>query len=428
MSGAKLRLGAAIVALLLPAALAAQQTPTVSLAEAIELALRVQPAVVQARGAVTNARASSREVMGSWLPQLNANSSWSRRQVTPTYNQEGIPYTPPANSYRAGWSASLDIFDGFQRFAEGRAARAESESADAGLTNQQFQVTLQVKQTFFNALAAEELLRVSTTRIQRAEEQLKVAKEKLAAGSATRSDTLRSAVELGNARLQLLTAETSQASTRAALARLIGYDGAVQAIGDSALFELAPLDTAALRQELLRSAPAVLVAEANAKAASAAVAVARAQYFPVLRGNFSQNWTGTAVGGMEDLWTVGLSLNWALFNGFTRETGITRSTVSRESAQAQADDARRQASAELTQQLATLASSRAQIDIARSSLAAAQEDLRVVQERYRLGAATIVEVLTSQVTLDDAEIALIRARLDFLVARAQLEALLGREL
>jgi len=43
-------------------------------------------------------------------------------------------------------------------------------------------------------------------------------------------------------------------------------------------------------------------------------------------------------------------------------------------------------------------------------------------------AATIVEVLTSQVTLDDAEIALIRARRDFLVARAQLEALLGREL
>jgi len=428
MTAAKLRLGAALAAIMLPAVLAAQQVPTITLDEAIELALRVQPAVVQARGAVTTARASSREVMGSWLPQLNANSSWSRRQVTPTYNQEGIPYTPPANSYRAGWSASLDIFDGFQRLAEGRAARAEFESADAGLTIQQFQVTLQTKQAFFNALAADELLRVSNTRIQRAEEQLKVAKEKLAAGSATRSDTLRSAVELGNAQLQLLNAQTSQASTRAALARLIGYDGPIQPAEDSTLYALAPLDTAAMRAELLQSAPAVLSAEANAKAAAASVAVARAQYFPILRGNFSQNWTGTQVGGMEDLWTVGLSLNWTLFNGFTREGNITRSAVSRESAQAQADDARRQASAELTQQLATLASSRAQIDIARSSLAAAQEDLRVVQERYRLGAATIVEVLTSQVTLDDAEIVLIRARLDFLVARAQLEALLGREL
>jgi outer membrane protein len=418
----------AVAGLLLPAALAAQQPATVTLDEAIDLSLRVQPAVVQARGAVTNARAASRQVTGSWLPQLNANSSWSRSQVSATYNQEGIPFTPPANSYRAGWSASINIFDGFQRVAEGRAASADFESADAGLTNQQFQVTLQVKQAFFNALAADELLRVSNTRIQRAEEQLKVSKEKLAAGSATRSDTLRSAVELGNARLQLLNAQTSQASTRAALARLIGFDGPIQAVGDSGLFLLAPLDTAALREELLRTAPAVISAEANAKAAAASVAVAKAQYFPIVRGTFTQNWTGTAVGSLEDRWAAGVSLNWTLFNGFTREAGVTRSSVSRESAQAQADDARRQASAQLTQQLATLESSRAQIDISRQSLAAAGEDLRVVQERYRLGAATIVDVLTSQVTLDDAEIAYIRARLDFLVARAQLSALLGREL
>jgi len=417
---------------LTPGILAAQapgrQTPTVTLSDAIDLALRVQPAVVQARGGVTNARAGSREVTGSWLPSLNANSSWSRSQVSSTCNQEGICYTPPANSYRVGWSASINIFDGFQRFAEGRAAKADFESAEANLTNQEFQVTLQVKQAFFNTLAADEFIRVSQTRLQRADEQLKVAKEKLAAGSATRSDTLRSAVEVGNARLQLLNAETSQASTRAALSRLIGYDGPVQAVADSGLFMMDPPDTAALREELLRTAPSVIAAEANAKAAAASVGVARAAYFPTLRGSFSQNWTGTQVGALDDRWSGGLSLSWTLFNGFTREGAVTRSNVSRESAAAQAEDARRQASAQLTQQLATLASARAQIDISRASLAAAQEDLRVVQERYRLGAATIVEVLTSQETLDQAEVDFIRARLDFLVARAQLEALLGRSL
>ncbi len=62
------------------------------------------------------------------------------------------------------------------------------------------------------------------------------------------------------------------------------------------------------------------------------------------------------------------------------------------------------------------------------SRAAAEEDLRVQQERYRLGAATIVEVLTSQVSLDQAGVDMVQARLDYLVARAQLEALVGREL
>jgi outer membrane protein TolC len=417
-----------VVALLgIPGALAAQ-APTVTLGDAIELALRVQPAVVQARGTVRSASAANREVVGSWLPRLNASSSLSRNQTTTRVNQEGIEFSSPPYNYSAGWSASIDLFDGFRRFAQNRAADADYESADANLTNQQFQVTLQVKQAFFNALAADELMRVSDTRIRRAEEQLKVAKEKLTAGSATRSDTLRSAVEVGNARLQYLNAVTSQASTRAELARLIGYDGPVQPVGDSALYVLPPLDTAALRGELLRSAPSIVAAEAAANAAAASVAVARAAYFPTVTGSFSQNWSGTELGALEDAWSARLSLQWSLFNGFTREANLTRSAVSRESAEAQAEDARRQASAQLTQHLATLESSRAQIGIAEASLAAAQEDLRVVRERYRLGAATIVEVLTSQVTLDQAEVDLIRARLDFLVARAQLEALLGRTL
>ena len=404
------------------------QAPTVTLNEAIELALRVQPAVVQARGAVTNAQWASKEVTGSWLPQLSTNSSWTRSQVSTTINPDGISYTPPANRYGFGWSASLTVFDGFQRFAQGRAASADYDNADASLTNQEFQVTLQVKQAFFNALAGQELVRVSETQIQRAQEQLKAAQEKLAAGSATRSDTLRSRVELGNAQLARLNAQTQLATAEANLARLIGYDGPVRPVSDSSLFSMAPLDTAALRAEVLQASPSVVAAEANAKAAEASVAVSRAQYFPTLSGSFNQNWTGTAVGAMDSRWSMGLSLRWTLFNGFTREGSYTRSKVARESAEAQADDARRQASAQLTQQLASIESTRSQIDIAQASQAAAEEDLRVVRERYRLGAATIVDVLTSQVTLDQAEVSVVQAQLNFLVAKAQLESLLGRTL
>ena len=86
--------------------------------------------------------------------------------------------------------------------------------------NQEFQVILQTKQAFFDALAADELVRVSETQIERAEEQLKVSKDKLAAGTATRSDTLRSTVELGNAQLQKLNAETQRAI---AIAKMEGY-------------------------------------------------------------------------------------------------------------------------------------------------------------------------------------------------------------
>ena len=66
--------------------------------------------------------------------------------------------------------------------------------------------------------------------------------------------------------------------------------------------------------------------------------------------------------------------------------------------------------------------------ITQTSVVAAQEDLRVQQERYRLGAATIVDVLTSQEALNQAEVDSVTARFDYVRARAQISALIGRTL
>ncbi len=70
--------------LLVPGMLAAQQptativtpgtVPEVTLQEAILLANRVQPGVVQAQAAIKNAAAQKKVTSGAWLPNLNANS------------------------------------------------------------------------------------------------------------------------------------------------------------------------------------------------------------------------------------------------------------------------------------------------------------------------------------------------------------------
>ena len=59
---------------------------------------------------------------------------------------------------------------------------------------------------------------------------------------------------------------------------------------------------------------------------------------------------------------------------------------------------------------------------------AADEDLRVQRDRYSLGGSTLLDVLSSQAALDQARRDLIRARYDQRVAKAQLEALVGRDL
>ncbi len=88
-----------------------------------------------------------------------------------------------------------------------------------------FQQALTTTNQFFDALAAAQLVRVREASVRRAEEQLKVSVAKLRAGSATRSDSLRSLVTLGNARLDLIQAQTDLATAEASLARLIGETG-----------------------------------------------------------------------------------------------------------------------------------------------------------------------------------------------------------
>src|SRR5262245_47071591 len=245
-----------------------------TLAEAIQGALAVQPAMIQARGLRRNAAAEERTAYGGFLPTVNASATRnqaSANRFNQTTNQIVAGGTT-SKSYTGGLSLSLDLFDGFRRFATVRAADAAGTAADASLTNQRYQVTLQTTQLFYDARAREELVAVAEAQVARATRQFQISVQKMHAGSATRSDSLRSRVELGNARLALLQAQATLETARGNLARQVGVERAVRAMPDSAFPDLP--DTMSLRSEALHSAPQVLQAEAQARAAGARVAVA----------------------------------------------------------------------------------------------------------------------------------------------------------
>ena len=418
-----------------PAADSARDSVTlqVTLPEAIQLALEVQPAMVQVEGDRRTAGAAERTAFGTFLPTVavsGSRSQTSANRFNAATNQI-VTGTQTNKSYSGGLSVNMDLFDGFRRLATKRAAAAGSAAANAGVVNQRFQVTLQTTQLFYDAIAREELLLVADAQVRRAAQQLQISVQKLHAGSATRSDSLRSRVDLGNARLALLQAQANLATARANLGRQIGVDRPVRAVPDSVLPELP--DTTDFREVALRSAPQVIQAEAQARSARARVWVARAQYWPTLAASYSNGWSGfdapwTRVDNFVNNWTLRVSVSWPLFNGFSREEAQVVASVERDLAQSRAADTRRQISALLTQELATLATARAQIDIAHDNVVAATEDLRVIQERYRVGASTMLDLLTSQANLTQAETNQVQARLNYLIARAQLEALVGRDL
>jgi outer membrane protein TolC len=412
------------------------QVRAVTLADAIRLSERTQPDVIQARTGVETAAAVRRNAWGGFLPNVSASSS--ANQFTSEGPQRIDPVTGQLlsgnssnRSFNTSLSASLDLFTGFRRGAELSAARAGQAQADAGLIDARFQQALTTTNQFFDALSAAQLVGVREASVTRADEQLKVAVAKLHAGSATRSDSLRSLVTLGNARLDLIQAQTDLATAEAGLARLVGEIGRVRAIDDSAFSQVqAVVDTQALRQEAEARSPRIQSAVASASLAQANLRASRSAYWPSLTLGANTSWNASRANDYAffNQRQVNLQLSWALFNRFDRELTIAQREATLDVARASADDERRAVEAELTQRLAELSAARAKIDITATSVTAAREDLRVQQERYRLGASTIVDVLTSQDALNQAEVDVVNARFDYLRAKAQLDALIGRSL
>ena len=413
----------------------APEVPRITLAEAIARANQVQPSVVSAFGSVRNAEARKRSSLGAFLPSLSLNGSvgdfYSQgARVDPSTGQ--IVTSGSTNrSVNSSVSSSIDLFAGFRRTSERRAANANEDAAEAGLVNAQFNQQLTTTNTYFDVLAAEQLLTVRQASVRRAEEQLNVSVSLLHAGRGIRSDSLRSLVTLGNAQLQLLQAQTSLSVAQANLGRLVGADGPMSAVDDTALYQvMSTVDTNAIRAEALAKAPSVIASEASARSSRMSVGVAKAAYFPTLALSTSFSLNGSRQNDYNFLQQrqLNLSLSWPIFNRFQREQSIASAVSSAETAEANAAEARRQVLADVTSSLASLEAARLRIGITRTSVQAAREDLRVQQERFRLGASTIVDVLTSQEALDQAEVDAVTSRFDYIRARAELSALIGRPL
>lgn len=429
--------------LIVPAALLAQDARPIPLDEALRLARRNAPASVQSRNGIRQSAGLLRQRYAAFLPSLNLSAGLSQSEG---FNLAQV--RDPADSNRFvsvprpfdqdwngnhGLSAQLQIFNGGARLFQLQQARAQLDAAEAADVAQDFTIALQVKQQYYAVLAAREQRLAAQRQLESAEQQLRASTARVQAGAATRSDSLRTSIQVGNARLAILTAENGLANANAALARLIGSETLVTADSVSEASETVSLSDA----ELLAmgdGSPAVLQAQANVMAAKQGNRSIWSQYLPSLAITMSRGFSGRP--GAFQLWgdadlnstRTSYSVGWQLFNGLNREQQGLSARIAVENADAQLRDARLNARQQLIQQLGAFRTAEVRVQIQLSSVAAGEEDLRVQQERYALGASTLLDVLNSQTTLDQARRDLIQARLDARTAKAQIEALIGRDL
>jgi outer membrane protein len=410
---------------------APEPADTVSLETAVARAMESSSQMVQAETGVQSAALGTRQAYASFLPTLSVSTGASLSSSERFDPATNLRVSGQTDSYSAGVFSAMDLFSGGRNVAAVRSARASVEVADASLVARRFAVALTVKRAFFAVLRAEDQAGVNQERIRQAEENLAAAERRLQAGRATRSDVLRAELQLRNAMQALLEAETQRRTAMHSLGELVGSIGPVAAERPATL-EPAPLALTAdaMRELVLAESPGVISAESAVHVAEAGVSQARAQYYPIVGLRAGYNWANTEFGLSDGRtsWSTSLGISFPVFNGLQREVNVDRSNAQLRVARAQAAETRRAALSELERMLAALELAELRIALLAESVEVAEEDYRVQQARYEHGTTTILELVSSQIALAQAENDLIGATYDYQVAKAELESLVGREL
>jgi outer membrane protein len=409
----------------------------ISLYEAIRMAQQNSPQAIQAEGTERTSKAARVSAIGAILPSATLSAGrviqFGGGQTRINQNGEQVAITSaPTNS--TGLSLGMTLFDGGQRLYDLRTAKFNIVAAEANRVAVKYNVALQVKQQYYAVLAAIESWDAAELQMAQAQEQFKTSVAKVRAGVATRSDSLRGVVQIGNAQLALITAQTNKEAADAALTRLVGSEVPVTVDPASIQENMAALPDSAELAALAKRGPAVEQAQAVVDAAEEARKASKATYLPSLSANYSR--TGSGIDPRFGLGTdpfsyngrLSFSLSYPVFNNFLREEQVVRARVAEVNAQAALRDSQLAAQQSLTQYIGALRGASQRVAVQVASVAAAEEDVRVQQQRYNIGASVLLDLITSQAALAQAEQALIQARYDYRIARAQLEALIGRDL
>lgn len=405
-----------------------------TLALAVDLALCHNPQVHGAWAGIRLQAAGLGEARAAYLPTLNAG-------LSRVHDRTAYPGADTAasslNSNTASLNFSWRLFDFGGRAAGQRSAQALLDAALASHDAVLQQTLATTVSAYVDAQTAQASARMRREYQALAQETVAATRRRAERGLGSRSDTLQAESALAKAVLGASRADGDYAKARAVLIYALGLPaGASVTVADDAHVPAAGqrADLQAWLGQAQARHPAIVAARAQLAAARERVDMVRSEGRPSidLTANFYQN--GRPNQGLSAASTretlVGVSLNIPLFDGFARGYKVRGAQAQAGQREAEVEEVRRQTLMELVK-------THAEADMALDNMAAAQAWLDAardaqasVQRKFGLGAADILEMLTTQSALLEAQQERIRCQAEWRAARLRLLAsagVLGRE-
>ncbi|OYT74880.1 MAG: hypothetical protein CFK49_06190 [Armatimonadetes bacterium JP3_11] len=406
------------------------QEATLTLDEAIEIALRNNRAVQISARNLDKSRNAVREARGNALPQIQANAAYTRfdRVATARFGPQPIRLGNIENrTARITLTQVIDI-SGIVRTAV-RAASVFVSISELEYERTRNDTILQVTQAYQGVARADEFVRVAEEALKNAQERRRLIRAQVDAGVAAQFDLLRAETAVAQAEQALLNARNQRELAVAALNNLLGRDlnTPVQVVKPTTLPPLQEAELDALTQQAYQNRPEIVAAERGVELARVNIQNARRGALPsiVLTGQADFNLNTSPFNPRRESYTGTVVLSAPIW-----DSGITRAREAQarddlEIAQLRLQQAKEGVALEVRQAYLNLRDAQKRLAVAQKGLEQATEALRLARVRFEAGVSPQLEISDAELAFTQAQTNLVDAQFDYLDAYAALQRAIG---
>ena len=423
----------------------AQESNTIKLSvdEAVERAQEQNYQVRTAEAESDGARAGARQTLATFLPQVSVSETATT--TTDPLNTFGFLLKQEAVTQAAFAPEALNDPDRAENYAtqitvqqpvlnvdglfERRAATRQARAAELGTQRTAEVVRFRVRRQYFGLVLARERRSVIAAALEAARSNQSRAEDLLDQGMITQADVLA-------ARVRVLELEADQTEAKAAvddaadrLRYLLGIEEQTRITPTDALPDpLAPPEQIDV-QEVNAERSDMRAMRLKRDAASQRLKAARAAFIPTVNAQGGYAWNDTTPFGTEgQSWTIGVSLQWNIFQGFQQIGGVQRARANERASDLAVRDQRLQNEVEIEAALRAMATSRERVAQTEAVVEQARESFRLRSDRFDQGLESTTDLLQAEAQLAESRLAALQAQYQHVTNRFRLELLTERSL
>ncbi len=414
--------------------LQAQEPLQVTLDQALEIALAESNTIKIADMTVEKSGYAKKGSYAALYPNVNISSSYQRTllkqvMVMDMGGQAMEIKVGRDNNISASASASMPLVNA-PLWESLKLSALDVEMAVEQARSSKVSMISQVKQAFYGVLLAKESLAVTTQVYDNAQANYEKTMQRYQVGKASELEKLRAQVNVMNAEPNVSSAENAVLLATWQLKAVMGLnlDTDIEAVGGLSDYT-EQLLTPYVSEDNIENNSSMIQLDIQNRMLESNIRMQKKQYLPTLAASINYNYS--AMGDDELRWfpssNAALSLNIPVFDGFQKHYNIKQSKIAKDMLDVQRQDTERQIRIAIRNYNDRIALCVKNYTAANATVEIAEKSYQISEKMYEVGKTTLVELNDAQLALEQALLNQAQAIYNFMVAKASLDELLGKE-